>query len=112
MKIIYNKFLPFGSYKAINLFGVLFIKSGAVIREKDLNHESIHSEQMKELLYILFYVWYVIEWFIKFLCCWNFKRAYRSVSFEQEAYNNQNNMNYLNSRNHYCWFSYIFKLIN
>ena len=62
MKIIHNNWFPFGRYKAINLFGILFSKE--VLTEEELNHETIHTAQMKEMLYIFFYLWYVIEYIV------------------------------------------------
>ena len=56
MKIIYNNLIPFNGYKAINLFGVLFVRKGCTMSEIDINHEAIHTTQMKEMLYIFFYV--------------------------------------------------------
>ena len=64
MKMIKNNIIPFSGYKAINLFGILFYK-GSEPSEKVINHESIHTEQMKELLYVFFYIWYGIEYFIR-----------------------------------------------
>lgn len=104
MKIIENKIIPFPGYKAINLFGILFVREGAKISEQDLNHESIHTVQMKEMLYIFFYIWYVVEWVIRLFKKGN---AYRNISFEQEAYNNEDNLEYLNNRKHYEWFKYL-----
>ena len=65
MKIIRNNIIPFKGFRAINLFGVLFVRGAAFISEKTLNHERIHSRQMKEMLFVPFYVWYVIEWLIR-----------------------------------------------
>ena len=104
MKIIENKIIPFPGYKAINLFGILFVREGAKISEQDLNHESIHTVQMKEMLYIFFYVWYIVEWVIRLFKKGN---AYRNISFEQEAYNNEDNLEYLNNRKHYEWLKYV-----
>ena len=100
--IVYNKMLPFGSYKYINLCGIIFTKSRNISSE-DLNHELIHTEQMKELLYIFFYIWYIIEFIIRFLFMWNWKAAYRNLLFEQEAYDNEKDLNYLTKRKHYKW---------
>ena len=104
MKIIENKIIPFPGYKAINLFGILFVREGAKISEQDLNHESIHTAQMKEMLYIFFYIWYIVEWVIRLFKKGN---AYRNISFEQEAYNNEGNLEYLNNRKHYEQFKYL-----
>lgn len=61
MKIIYNKIIPFKGFKAINLFGFLFTRKRNLL-DVDINHEAIHTEQMKELLYIGFYILYFAEW--------------------------------------------------
>lgn len=104
MKVIYNNIIPFPGYKAINLFGILFARKGSNIDDVTINHESIHTEQMKEMLYILFYIWYIIEWIIRLFKKGN---AYRNISFEQEAYDNENNLDYLKTRKHYGWFKYL-----
>lgn len=43
MKIIYNNLIPFKGYKAINLFGLVFVRKGAKFTEVDYNHEHIHE---------------------------------------------------------------------
>lgn len=104
MKIIYNNFIPFKGFAAINLFGVLFVREGVKITEEMINHKKIHTAQMKEMLYIFFYLWYVIEWVIRL-----FKKgdAYRNISFEKEAYINEDYLNYLKERQPYTWFWYL-----
>lgn len=105
MKIIRNKIIPIKGFRAINLFGILFVRGNAEINDVVLNHERIHTAQMKEMLYIPFYVWYVIEWLIRLLI--DRKTAYRSISFEKEAYQNQHNLSYLKERKIYSSFGYI-----
>lgn len=61
---------------------------------------------MKEMLYIPFYLQYVIEWLIKLFCKGN---AYRNISFEREAYDNQYNLDYTKTRKHYSWLKRLFK---
>lgn len=112
MKIVYNRFIPFKGFFAINLFGALFVRQDKnspqpIISGRTINHESIHTEQMKELGYIFFYLLYFIEWLIRLIT--NTSSAYRSISFEREAYSNQNNMYYLNNRKRYSWIKYIVK---
>ena len=106
MKIITQNILPPKGFLAINLFGLLFCKKDAKINDVIVNHESIHTSQMKEMLYIPFYLWYVIEWLIKLLFKGN---AYRNISFEREAYDNQYNLNYLKERKRYNWIKRLFK---
>ena len=49
MKVIYNKLIPFKPFAAINLFGFVFArKEYKPLYERTLNHERIHTEQMKE----------------------------------------------------------------
>ena len=104
MKIVRNKIIPFKGFKAINLFGILFVRKDAVLSDIDINHEKIHTEQMKELLFIFFHVWYAIEWIIRLFGPGN---AYRNISFEQEAYANEDNFNYLEERNHFSFLNYL-----
>lgn len=104
MKIIYNNIIPFKGFAAINLFGILFVRKGVTVDEEMINHEAIHTEQMKEMLYVFFYLWYVIEWIIRLFMKGN---AYRNISFEREAYDNESNLDYLNTRKRYSWFSYL-----
>lgn len=104
MKVIRNKLLPPKGFAAINLFGILFVRKDSKITDRLLNHEAIHTAQMKELGYIPFYILYLIEWFIKLIINkLDNNKAYKSISFEREAYNNQNNLEYLKNRKNYEW---------
>ena len=59
MQVCKNKYIPFKGFSAINVFGVLFVRGNARISERTIRHETIHTAQMKEMLYIFFYmVWY------------------------------------------------------
>ena len=108
MKIIQNKwinkFIPFPSFKAANLFGVLFVRGNARIDDITLNHEKIHTAQIKEMFYVFFYVWYIIEWLIRLCMKGN---AYRNISFEKEAYKHQNELGYVKLRNRFEWLKHI-----
>ena len=122
MKIIRNNIIPFPGYKAINLFGVLFVKNNAKIDDVTINHEAIHSRQFVELMVLFavatvfirwwlpvfapfaFYVWYIVEWLIRLLKKGN---AYRNISFEREAYANQGDAGYLNGRRWFGFLKYI-----
>ena len=101
MKIVYNNIIPFKGFKAINLFGVLFARKDAKIRidETTINHESIHTAQIRELLYLPFYIVYVFEWLGRLFMS---GRAYKNISFEREAFDNQSNMEYLKTRKHFA----------
>ena len=122
MKIIRNSIIPFPGYKCINLFGILFVKNNAKIDDVTINHESIHSRQFVELMVLFavatvfirwwlpvfapfaFYVWYIVEWLIRLLKKGN---AYRNISFEREAYTNENDVEYLSNRKHFAFMNYL-----
>ena len=119
--VIRNPFFPFPGYKCINLFGILFVKSNAKIDDVTINHEAIHSRQFVELMVLFaaatvfirwwlpvfapfaFYVWYIVEWLIRLPK----GNAYRNISFEREAYDNQDNLSYLKSRRPFVFLKYI-----
>ena len=105
MKIIYNKIIPFKGFLAINLFGFLFARKK--LTEVDINHEKIHTAQMKEMGYIFFYLWYFIEYLLIRLFHKKQGNAYHDISFEEEAYTNQYNYSYLKNRKHYAWIKFI-----
>ncbi len=101
MKIIRNNIIPFKGCKAINLFGVLFARKNARIDDVTIVHESIHTAQMREMLYIPYYLWYLIEWFVRLFCKGN---AYRNISFEKEAYTYQYDYDYVEKkRKRFAW---------
>lgn len=108
MKIVKNRIIPTRVFSYVNLFGVLFTRRDKKISDVSLNHEQIHTEQMKEMLYVFFYIWYLIEWFIRLIMLRDSHKAYRAISFEREVYANQEDLTYLESRKRYHWFSYIF----
>lgn len=108
MKIIKNKIIPFGSFLAINLFGYVFTKRE--LKDWQKRHEEIHSEQMKELLYVPFYLLYVLEFIIKLpFYKFNWNNTYKAISFECEAYRYQDWTYYISYREKYIWRKYLFK---
>jgi hypothetical protein len=125
MKIIRNNIIPFSGYKAMNLFGVLFVRGNARIDDITLNHEKIHSRQFVELMVLFavatvlirwwlplfsplfFYAWYVIEWLVHLIRFRSTYIAYRRISFEREAYTHQADMRYLSKRELFSFFEYM-----
>lgn len=100
MKIIYNEIIPFKGFSAINLFGVLFArKEYEPLSARTIRHEAIHTAQMKELGYIGFYIIYLLEWLYRLVTT---KNAYRSISFEVEAYEHQSDEDYLTHRRRFA----------
>ena len=106
MKIIYNNIIPVKGFSAINLFGFVFSrKECAPLSESTINHERIHTAQMKELLYVFFYLFYLLEWLIKLFRYG--KRSYYNISFEREAYSNEYDASYLRKRKRYSFLKHI-----
>lgn len=106
MKIVYNRIIPFGrQFLAINLFGVLFAKGPC--DRVTLNHEMIHTAQIKELWYLPFYIIYLLEWLFRLIIHRNYLKAYHAISFEREAYANQRDMNYLNNRKRFAFIRHL-----
>ena len=113
LKRVYCKHFPFSGYLALTWCPWVFIREGVRQRYTPTvnRHETTHAYQQLECLWVLFFAWYLIEWFIKIpICFFVGKDAYRSISFEQEAYANQGKVDYNKSRKHYAWMKYIFKL--
>lgn len=103
MKVIRNSLLPFGkNYGAINLFGILLAKRDMRITPEVINHELIHTAQMRELLFIPFYIIYILEWLYRVIQCkGDTFQAYMNISFEKEAYRHGNNLQYFSVRRPY-----------
>jgi hypothetical protein len=82
---------------------IIIIRSHEYCTPSMVNHELIHVRQFWET-FGLFLVWYPIEY------CWHrlwgasHVTSYARVSFEQEAYRNENNKNYLQERAWFAWF--------
>jgi hypothetical protein len=109
MRIIYTKNFPPADFHGLNLLGTVFVQSrwGRMSRI-ELNHERIHTRQQFELLILPFFILYGLEYLIRLpLCRFNADRAYRSISFEREAYANERNISYLRHRRPHTWLRYI-----
>ena len=104
MKIVRSRWLPFKGFTAINLMGVLFVRPGVYLSERLLRHERIHTAQMREMLFLPFYIFYLMEWMVRLLRRGN---AYRSISFEREAYDNEHDAGYLDRRPPFAWRHYL-----
>ena len=75
------------------IFPFIFIR-GNYISDKTLNHEKIHFEQQKELWIIGFYMLYIF---------FHLKFGYNHNPFEIEAYENESNLKYIETRGKFAW---------
>ena len=107
MILITNHLIPKG-FVGITLFPFIFLKKKDLKDDKVLvNHEKIHLKQQAELLLIFFYIFYSLEWILKFLSHKNAYLAYKNLSFEREAYQNENNFNYIKNRKFWAFIKYF-----
>nr|DAF67729.1 MAG TPA: hypothetical protein [Caudoviricetes sp.] len=104
MKVIYNSLIPFKGYAAINIFGILLVRKGVNVTPRMINHEKIHTAQMRELLFVFFYLWYLVEWIVRLPMKGN---AYRNICFEREAYEKEKDPDYLSNRDPWSFIGYL-----
>ena len=101
MKVIYNNLIPFKGFVAINLFGIVFArKKYEPLGKATIQHEEIHTAQMRELLYVGFYMLYLLEWVYRLM--FHTSTAYKGISFEVEAKSNEWRKDYLKHRKPYA----------
>jgi len=108
-KVVFNNIIPFPGFMAMCLFPYIFVRKVAAGRYNVVanNHEHIHAEQQKEMLIVLFLIWYVAEWLCRLVQYRNRKQAYRNISFEREAYANEKDLGYIPNRKRFAWVRYI-----
>lgn len=119
LKLAYSDLLVPSGYYAITLFGYLVRRKkykDSLISSKTWIHENIHHKQAIDFGlgfagYFIFYLLYGLEWLLKLPWAVAGYRVYRSLSFEQEAYKNESNQEYLEQRKRFAWIKYIFKLV-
>ena len=128
MIIVKNKFIPFKGYETINLFGILFTRGD--IDNIEYNHENIHTVQIIECMFLAMaiiailsvifnfsFLWillgvpmYYIQYGLEYIIIRGFHKkqgdAYHDVSFEEEAYAHEHDLNYISHRKAFAWIKY------
>lgn len=108
MFIVVSKYLIPNEFRAMTVFPFVLLKNDFDRENKILiNHERIHYRQQKELLILPFYIWYFFDFMIKLSRYKDKNMAYMNVVFEKEAYDNENELNYLKSRTFWGFLKYI-----
>jgi hypothetical protein len=108
MFIIVSKYLIPKGYRGLTFFPFVFLKYQIDIEDNVLiNHERIHLRQQIELLIFPFFIWYGIEFLVRFLICKNKLTAYKSISFEKEAYENEKKTTYLSERKLFSFLRFL-----
>jgi hypothetical protein len=86
MIVLVIKYLIPNGFRGLTIFPFVFLSD-----KKDkvnlalLNHEKIHIRQQMELLVVFFFIWYGIEFLVRWLQYKNRREAYVNISFEREA---------------------------
>ncbi|MEI6186878.1 MAG: hypothetical protein WCP46_00050 [Alphaproteobacteria bacterium] len=94
-------------YPYIFLRKSYFDRMPKIVLDNTIRHETIHIKQQAELLVLPFYIWYVVEYVIKFFKYGAY--AYENLSFEREAYQNEKDENYLSTRKPWSFIKYLTK---
>ena len=100
-------FIPKG-YRGMALFPFVLVKYKA---DKEnpvfINHEKIHLRQQLQLLLLPFFIWYFLEYFVRLIQYRNKNLAYKNISFEREAYANEQNLDYLKQKSLWGFLKYL-----
>ena len=108
MIIVVNRFLLRKGFRGITLCPFVVVREESLKNDSlFLNHERIHFRQQLELLILFFYVWYGLEFLIRWIQYKNRYLAYKNISFEREAYTHEKDLNYLKKRPFWQFLKYI-----
>ncbi len=89
------------------LFPFILVSNKADLNDRVLlDHEKIHLRQQLELLVIPFYLLYLLNYLLNLVKYKSHNAAYLNIVFEREAYSNENNVRYLESRKWFAWIRY------
>lgn len=109
MIVLVNPNLIRKGFLGITLWPFVILKERRLkMDEVFMNHERIHLRQQAEMLIVFFYVWYGIEFLLKWMRFKNKKAAYYAISFEREAYKNEKDLNYIKKRPFWGFISYLY----
>ncbi|WP_440120926.1 hypothetical protein [Tenacibaculum sp. Ill] len=107
MIFISKHIIPKG-FSGMTLYPFIFLKREDLKADPVLiNHEKIHLKQQLELLIVFFYLFYFLEWLIKLFIYRKTSLAYKNLSFEREAYQNEHNLEYIATRKRWAFLSYL-----
>ena len=108
MFLIAAKYLIPKGYRGLAVFPFVFVKQALDKKnEVFVNHERIHLRQQLELLIIPFFIWYFLEFLVRFIQYKNWNLAYRNICFEREAYAKEKDLSYLKQRSFWSFLFHI-----
>lgn len=102
MVLLFVKRLVPSGFAGITFYPFVILRDKSLANNLVLiNHERIHLKQQIEMFIIPFFIWYGLEFLVRLIIDQDKHKAYRSISFEREAYANDKNLIYLQDRK--CW---------
>jgi hypothetical protein len=108
MILIVSKYLIPKGFRGLTVFPFVLLRDRNTQDHLVLmNHERIHLRQQLELLVLPFFVIYGLDYLVKLIRYRDKDRAYRNVVFEREAYQNENDLDYLKSRSFWRFLKYL-----
>jgi hypothetical protein len=108
MILIVSKYLIPKGFRGLTVFPFVVVRyRNAQDYLVLMNHERIHLRQQLELLVLPFFVIYGLDYVVKLIRYRDKNLAYRNVVFEREAYENENDLDYLKSRSFWRFLKYV-----
>jgi hypothetical protein len=108
MLLIVSRYFTPKGYSGITIFPFVFIREKLQRNNQVLmNHERIHIRQQAELAVVPFFIWYGLEFLIRWIQTGNKAYAYRNISFEREAYAKEGDITYLKKRPIWKFLRYL-----
>jgi hypothetical protein len=106
--IFISKYLVPRGFTGIAIFPFVFLRSEVLKQDVVLlNHEKIHLKQQLELLILPFFLFYGLEFLVRLFQYKSWHLAYKNISFEREAYTNEKDLDYLQSRSFWSFIRYL-----
>jgi len=104
------KVLSFNFASAMALFPFILLQKASLRENHEMmNHERIHLRQQLELMILFFYLIYLTEYSFGRIKGQTHYQAYKNISFEKEAYENEHNLSYLKHRKFFSFYKYFLK---
>lgn len=108
MFLVVNKYLLRRRFVGLTLWPFIIVKRAELKKDEVfINHERIHLRQQLEMLVLPFFIWYTLEYMIRLVKYRNGYKAYKNISFEREAYQNENTLDYLEKRSRWSFINYL-----
>ncbi|MDQ3050978.1 MAG: hypothetical protein M3Q95_08850 [Bacteroidota bacterium] len=100
--------LSFLRVRGMAIYPFILLKHKTARADKVLiNHERIHLRQQLELLFLPFYLFYFINYLYNLITTFDHQTAYRNIIFEQEAYDHEQDGEYLKKRRLFGFLDYL-----